>query len=195
MGERYVMTEVGAEIYHFWDLVPAVLCDLIVERLKDKKGRGVLKFEEAARHPGIKGVWDCFRSSDVAGVEELKGLIVEAANRMLKVYRDLRVEGHEIKDLSLKESYPFLRFIRYSKGADMKSHFDFLKGDRVVSTLCYLNDGYEGGDLYYPKQGVCLKPRKGDIVIHPSIYTHPHISQLIVEGEKFVCLSVFGLAD
>ena len=35
---------------------------------------------------------------------------------------------------------------------------------------------------------VTLRPKQGDIVFHPAIYTHPHAAAAVTKGEKYVCV-------
>lgn len=38
----------------------------------------------------------------------------------------------------------------------------------MYSTVVYLNDDYEGGEIYFPNQGVTIKPKAGSMVLFPS---------------------------
>lgn len=42
--------------------------------------------------------------------------------------------------------------------------FDYLE----IAAVLYLNDEYEGGEIYFPNLGYSYAPRKGDLVIFPA---------------------------
>lgn len=46
---------------------------------------------------------------------------------------------------------------------DNHSGYEFLE----YSTVIYLNDDYEGGEIYFPKLSYIYKPKAGDIVLFP----------------------------
>lgn len=50
-----------------------------------------------------------------------------------------------------------------------------VKKIRNMSIIIALNDDYEGGEFYFPKQDYRIKLKKGDIICFPPYYTHPHM--------------------
>lgn len=50
-----------------------------------------------------------------------------------------------------------------------------IKKIRNMSVIIALNDNYEGGEFYFPKQDYRVKLKKGDIICFPPYYTHPHM--------------------
>jgi hypothetical protein len=50
-----------------------------------------------------------------------------------------------------------------------------IKKIRNMSIIIALNDDYEGGEFYFPKQDYRVKLKKGDIICFPPYYTHPHM--------------------
>ena len=45
---------------------------------------------------------------------------------------------------------------------------------RVLAWMIYLNDVTEGGQTAFPSQNKKFQPRRGDILIWPAYFTHPH---------------------
>lgn len=62
------------------------------------------------------------------------------------------------------------------------SHIDF----SGLSFTCPLNDTYLGGELYFPRQNVTYKPKKGELVVFPGGITHPHRVNSVTDGERLV---------
>ena len=46
---------------------------------------------------------------------------------------------------------------------------------RNMSIIIALNDDYEGGEIFFPKQDYKVKLKKGDIICFPPYDTHPHM--------------------
>src|SRR6056300_312185 len=48
---------------------------------------------------------------------------------------------------------------------------------RILSCIICLNDDYEGGELIFPSQNRTIKLKKGQILLFPPYWTHPHYSE------------------
>lgn len=85
--------------------------------------------------------------------------------------------------------------LRYQTGQRFGLHQDVVLGRneaaRQLSGVAYLNDDYQGGELYFPRQVVKLKPRAGDIVLFPSNFCFPHESLPVTAGVKYACVTWF----
>jgi hypothetical protein len=58
-----------------------------------------------------------------------------------------------------------------------------------------LNDDYEGGELYFPRFDLTIKPKKGDIIISPSNYIYEHASQDMINGTKYAVVVMTDYND
>lgn len=82
--------------------------------------------------------------------------------------------------------------LRYEEGQAYGLHADACSArapGRLLSVLIYLNDDYEGGELYFPRQDVTIKPVAGTMVIFPSIATHPHEAKPVTRGTKYAIVT------
>jgi hypothetical protein len=72
--------------------------------------------------------------------------------------------------------------LRYAPGEEFKPHFDFFNvaqpghaaavasgGQRAVTFLAYLNDGYEGGETHFPELGWRYKGKTGDALFFHNV--------------------------
>jgi hypothetical protein len=84
-------------------------------------------------------------------------------------------------------SYEAFNFVKYEgAGTHFKIHADH--GPTYVTTVSivvYLNDDYEGGELWFPRFDLSIKPEAGDIVVFPSTYIYEHASQDMISGTKY----------
>ena len=70
-------------------------------------------------------------------------------------------------------------------GPDAGTPNDFPNYD--LSSLFYLNDDYEGGELYFPLQGVQFKPKKGAAYFFPGDKNYIHGVTEIKSGIRYTC--------
>jgi predicted 2-oxoglutarate/Fe(II)-dependent dioxygenase YbiX len=78
---------------------------------------------------------------------------------------------------------------KYTSGASMGRHVDDYgnpKSRPLMSAVLYLNDDYEGGELYFPLQEIKIKPEAGSIIVFPSVEPFFHESLPISKGEKYM---------
>lgn len=81
----------------------------------------------------------------------------------------------------------------YKPGALMGRHFDLFPqaGNKtILSAVIYLNDEYEGGELYFDQQDIRIKPEAGCVVFFPSTEDFTHASLEIISGQK-ECVPLF----
>jgi hypothetical protein len=83
--------------------------------------------------------------------------------------------------------YEAFNFVKYEgAGTHFKIHADH--GPAYVTTIsivAYINEDYEGGELYFPRFDLTIKPKTGDVVIFPSTYIYEHASNDMISGTKY----------
>ena len=100
----------------------------------------------------------------------------------------------------LQKQWPYIDYygvrdafvIKYSMGVQehLRMHHDVAQ----VSASIKLNDGFEGGELNFPRQGVTnASLAVGDLVAWPSLVTHPHEGMPLKSGTKYALTIWFEL--
>ena len=56
-----------------------------------------------------------------------------------------------------------------------------------LATIMYLNDDYEGGELYFPIQGIQFKPKRGAVYFFPGDRNYIHGITEIKSGIRYTC--------
>jgi predicted 2-oxoglutarate/Fe(II)-dependent dioxygenase YbiX len=98
-------------------------------------------------------------------------------------------------------------FLHYARGQQYIPHFDFFTqaeeagfahelrtiGQRIVTVLVYLNEGYEGGETEFPKLGWRFKGKLGDALIFWNLNQQGereldslHAGLPVTKGEKWL---------
>jgi len=119
-----------------------------------------------------------------------------------KCYED--VEVHLKKCMTHYESlYNFkmdymeaINFVRYNPGQHFAVHADHgFSYTCTVSSVIYLNDDYEGGELWFPYLNINFKPQAGDIILFPSTFIYAHASLKVTSGTKYSAVTMFDYND
>ena len=82
-------------------------------------------------------------------------------------------ELHELPDIGMPNDFPY---------------YD-------LSSLFYLNDDYEGGELYFDKFNLKIKPKAGDLYLFPSTYLFSHASLPVTEGTKYSIVTMLDYLE
>lgn len=56
-----------------------------------------------------------------------------------------------------------------------------------IATIIYLNEDYEGGELYFPNQGIEFKPKAGGAYFFPGDMNYIHGIKEITSGIRYTC--------
>lgn len=98
-----------------------------------------------------------------------------------------------IGDLRYWEAF---NFIKYEPGNHFMEHHDHsFSYNCTVSLVGYVNDNYEGGELYFRLQNITYKPEAGDLVIFPSNYMYPHQAMPVKSGTKYSIVTMLDYSD
>jgi Rps23 Pro-64 3,4-dihydroxylase Tpa1-like proline 4-hydroxylase len=90
---------------------------------------------------------------------------------------------YNINNLQYWEAF---NFIKYGPGQHFMEHHDHgFSYNCTVSLVGYVNDDYEGGELYFRLQNLTVKPEAGDLFIFPSNYMYAHQAMPVTSGLKY----------
>ena len=153
-----------------------------------------------------------FNKSTVAGKEESELHLARTSYTAMLVVDDdivfdkIYEKAAKLADLPV-ENVEYLQSISYSKGQQYMAHFDTvdeqsvagegefeMAGQRKCTLLVYLNDDFEGGETYFPKLDIRVKPKKGTAVLFYNLddqgKLNPesfHAGLPITSGNKYAC--------
>ena len=85
---------------------------------------------------------------------------------------------------------------RWDEGNKLDLHVDDLgptSGNHMAS-LIYLNDDYEGGEIYFPTHNFSLKPKTGDLIMFPGNMHYAHGVKAITSGSRYTIPMWFEFA-
>lgn len=111
-------------------------------------------------------------NEDTWFVKNSHGLFVEVDSPdvvvVLESYRNGLAAMFEGKTI-----LPIERITRTPEGKKIYGHTDNVGNSRSIKgVILYLNDDFEGGELYYKDIDLTYKPRAGSVIIHNADYYH-----------------------
>ena len=167
IDEREGLTELGPEIYQvpFW--TPR-FCDTLI-----RAAEAVGAFEQQPDDPvpGHEVSLALIRPRLFEAVEVDLGVRIWPQLQTVWPY----IDYHGLRDVFV---------IKYAMGQQehLRMHHDVAQ----VSASAKLNDGYDGAELDFPRQGVSNHAVPvGELVAWPSLVTHPHQATPLQEGVKY----------
>lgn len=78
-----------------------------------------------------------------------------------------------------------IHLLRYEVGGFLPAHQDHGVSSRILSTVSYLNDDYEGGEIEFPNSKIKIKPPAGSIIFFPSNFLYVHQVHAITKGARY----------
>lgn len=73
---------------------------------------------------------------------------------------------------------------RFEPGWGMHEHFDASKPNDIA-TLIYINNDYDGGEIYFPEYDISYKPEPGDLLTFPDNPDYIHGVKAISSGIRY----------
>jgi hypothetical protein len=86
----------------------------------------------------------------------------------------------------------FSVFQRLYAGTELTSHFDQYS-DKLVeyAAVLYINDDYSGGELFFPKLDLKVKPEPGSLILFPGTELYEHGVRPVKDGPVRYVIPVF----
>lgn len=110
-------------------------------------------------------------------------LMAETGRRTREVILDRYQPGEIFSDS--------IMLCRWDAGKELKPHIDnrdtheYSTPWRTFSSLVYLNDEFEGGEIFFPRLDLAIKPTRGLLVIFSSGSEHEHGVRAVKAGRRY----------
>jgi prolyl 4-hydroxylase len=189
----FSVVNLSADILLFNDLLDSELCHHITQIAE------CCQFEPAGIKIGT--VENQIRSNEILYLGNEKNSLLTSTNDLLLGKIDI-IQQYLFKSYGVK--FPHAEscsILRYQPGQFYKRHIDNLllssrfeevahgMPTRDISVVGYLNENFTGGETFFDRQDLKIKPKKGSAIVFPAYYTHPHQSLPIDTGQKYAFTS------
>lgn len=108
------------------------------------------------------------------------------------IIEQIKARCQEIIGNDLLITDDIYRIKRLTDKRSISPHFDDSQNfSLALGIVIYLNDDFEGGEIYYPNQELSYKPKPKSMIIHPATEEYTHgVSE--VNGNTRYCLAFFA---
>lgn len=121
---------------------------------------------------------------------------------MMKTYedkfkKDMNIHKDDFPPIISMENIRIKKYLPNDKD-EFKIHVDVLRAliaRRFLVYILYLTDVEEGGETYFPRQNIKVKPKEGRLVMFPPFWTHPHAGLKPIKGTKYIIMSYLHYGD
>lgn len=157
-------------------------------------GTEIILLKEFSTKEEAKILYDYMLSMYIASEErdpskrrdDLKDDAFRIMNELEEKYIDF---ARKNLDFAVEPKFSTLHnYVYWYEGKKMEPHYDNLGGDHsapvMYGCVYYLNDDFEGGELWYPNQGVEYRPVPGDMIIHPGSREYSHGVKQVTSGVR-----------
>lgn len=174
-------------------LLPQAVCKWLIKQARKNLQRAPVQRSSNSDAFSL----DAARSNSVAGSNALQpDLVMQLVNLQIAHVIGMPLENQEPTNV-----------LHYARGQQYAPHFDFFTreeeaafgqelrtiGQRLVTVLIYLNEGYEGGETDFPKLGWRFKGGTGDALIFWNLSERGeremaslHSGMTVTKGEKWL---------
>lgn len=85
------------------------------------------------------------------------------------------------------EEFDLFVFFRYLQNSEDRYYHEDVVGNKFkrVALKYFINDNYEGGEVYFPRFDVTIKPKKNQLLIYPSNYVYGLVEKPVLSGTKY----------
>jgi len=168
-------------IYELQNFLDDETCDVLIDYFKTSKKRSEWQKDE-------------FFSGRTLSPSEICD---EDIKKRMEIFKSKTLQS--ISRL-FHENHVFLEswdLVYWPTGIKMEPHADNIKPDKTpnscpqrdYSSICYLNDDYEGGEIEFPNFGVKIKPEPGMLILFPSNFAYAHRAHPVTKGTKYAMVT------
>lgn len=125
------------------------------------------------------------RIDNVNFFEKLKGdKILSVVEDNLKKWLPFKEEYHSFAHAAIMHHKP-----NYPMNIHFDAELDYVGSEeslRIFIVIVYLNDNFSGGELLFPFQNETIKPETGMMVIFPTSFMFPHMTNPAIGNDRYV---------
>lgn len=149
-----------------------------------------LKYRDCFDFKVKKNVFDdSGKSEDQLKLEKIWEECKEAQIAPVEDYRRM----FNVAPLTYWESF---NFVKYGPDQHFQVHSDHgYSYICVLSSVGYINDDYEGGEIFFDKFGITIKPQAGDLILFPSTYIYSHAALPVKNGTKYSIVTMLDYLE
>lgn len=186
---NFSVTNLSADILLFTELLAPELCHHIIEVSE------CYQFKPAEIK--VATTESQVRSNDILDLGNENNSLLTSTNQVLLgkiaiiqhyLHQRYTVKFPHAESCSILRYRPGQFYRRHIDNLLLSSRFEEIDRGvptRDVSIVGYLNEDFSGGETFFDRQNLKIKPQRGSVIVFPAYYTHPHQSLPVATGQKY----------
>mgnify|MGYP003393802650 CR=1 FL=1 len=73
--------------------------------------------------------------------------------------------------------------------SEVDEHWDGADPSRLISVVFFLNQPEDGGEVFFRRQKLLVRPEQGAAIVYPACFTHPHQTRPPKDRDGFYLLT------
>lgn len=124
------------------------------------------------------------------GAEGIKGYFNDSLREtFFDAFNDVERDYQKMFDINFTKHDAY-QILKYGVGQKFTNHMDDSEHNhRRISSIYYINQDYEGGEIVFPRFGITYKPAEGDAIFFPSTYVYNHSVKPVISGTRYAVVS------
>lgn len=150
---------------------PVISWKKSIEQLDTPLHFGVVNFDKLEKY------------NENSGIDLLLKSISDNCNEVFKNYA---IDYSKRNYLPMPEYESFI-FFKYLESNQERMFFEDILNGKIkrVALKYFINDDYDGGDIYFPRFDITIKPEKNKLLVFPSNYIYSIIEKPVIKGVKY----------
>lgn len=124
-------------------------------------------------------------STDDYYAKEMKEIADRLYSSLENAFNHYTKVLYPFADKNIKAREHSIHLLKYGVSGHLPAHQDQGISSRVLSSVMYLNDNYEGGEIEFKNSSVKIKPEAGSIIFFPSNFLYIHEVYPIISGTRY----------
>ncbi len=148
--------------------------------------------EVLAPQQAVEGIEDAFWQGRILFFRDIAAVRSGAAALMRDAQRRVTERLRAFYELTAPVFADTVQLVRWRPGMSMPPHADRANPDgsahgmpfRDFASIVYLNDGYTGGELYFPRLDLLVRPTMGMLLAFTAGWHHEHGVTKVLTGDR-----------
>jgi len=78
-----------------------------------------------------------------------------------------------------------INILKFSEGFGLEPHIDTASAEKNhIASIYYMNDNYEGGEIYFLDFDLLIKPKPNSVIIFPGNEGYLHGVNVVIDGDR-----------
>ena len=111
----------------------------------------------------------------------------------IDILENIKLKVEKTLGISFLVTDDIYRIKKFENGRSIGVHFDNLQNAILeLGIVIYLNDDFDGGEIYYPSLNIEYKPKAGSMIVHPANKLYSHGVKEVFGNTRY-CLAFFAI--